>query len=260
MNFLFQMPVFTFLFTRSRAVHPTGLRFRANLISFAKLRIDRMNQKASHKLTRSVVVVLLIAFSISCKKETIQYVFEGAVTESVNNAALGGVDVTVSQRVYDGNVASSFFNAAGSSTTTADGAYHVNFDREKVVEFKIELSKDGYFDQEEIIVSGEVVPEDPNIYNYTMEPMAWIRFNLVNFGGLTSDDFTMIRYNFREGCSGCTTNGYFHYYGQVDSTFTFTTTGGIYTRYSYLNPGASLYNNDSIYTTPFDTVDVNINY
>jgi hypothetical protein len=219
-----------------------------------------MNQKASQKWSRTALLVLLVAVVSSCKKEPIQYVFEGTVTESVSNSALGGVDVTVSQRVYDGNVASSFFNTAGSSTTASAGTYHINFDREKVVEFKIELTKDGYFEQEEIIVSGDIVPEDPNIYDYTMEPKSWIRFNLMNFGGLTTDDFTMIHFNFREACDGCTTNGYFHYYGQVDSTFTFTTTGGVYTRYSYLNPGATMYNHDSVYTTPFDTVDVNINY
>ena len=202
----------------------------------------------------------LVGLMTSCKKDPIQYTFQGTIKESVNLANLSGVSVDISQKTYDGNVASVFFNSVGSLTTDANGFYEISFDREKVVEFKIDLFLNGYFDVEEIINSSETTTENPNVFNFTLEPKSWIRFNLTNIDGAIADEFTMIHYNFREECAGCTTNDYYYYYGIVDSTFTYTTTGGQYTRYSYKTPGGAVYIQDSVYTTLFDTVVVNLNY
>lgn len=215
------------------------------------------------KLLQINFAVSIVAFScslISCKKDPIQYTFAGTVSESVNGTALTSVNVDISQRVYEGNVASSFFNSAGLATSGNDGYWEMTFDREKVFEFKVSMTKSGYFDSEQIISSGDVAVDETKIINETLEPKSWIKFHLVNMSGMSTDLFTMIHYNFRTGCTGCTTNEYFYYEGNIDSTFTVLTTGGIYTRYSYKNPGAALYLQDSVYTTPFDTVEVNINY
>jgi hypothetical protein len=215
------------------------------------------------KLLQNIFSVSLIAISCSlnsCKKEPIQYTFGGTVTESVNGSVVSGANVTVSQRVYEGNVASSFFNSAGLATSGSDGKWEMTFDREKVFEFKVAITKSGYFDSEQIISSGDVAVDETKIINETLEPKSWIKFHIVNMSGMTTDLFTMIHYNFKTGCSGCTTNDYYYYEGIVDSTFSILTTGGVYTKYSYKNPGAAIYIQDSVYTTPFDTVAVNINY
>lgn len=196
----------------------------------------------------------------SCKKEPIQYTFAGTVTESTNGNTLAGVNVAISQRVYEGNVASSFFNSAGLATTGSDGYWEMTFDREKVFEFRITTSKSGYFESEKIMSSAEVAVDETKIINEVMEPKSWVKFHLVNVSGLSTDIFTMIHYNFKTDCSGCTTNDYHYYEGVVDSTFNIITTGGVYTKYSYKNPGSSIYTQDSVFTTPFDTVQVNINY
>jgi hypothetical protein len=215
------------------------------------------------KLSQINFALSIVAFScslISCKKDPIQYTFAGTVNESVNGTALTTVNVDISQRVYEGNVASSFFNSAGLATSGSDGYWEMTFDREKVFEFKVSMTKSGYFDSEQIISSGDVAVDETKIINETLEPKSWIKFHLVNLSGMSTDLFTMIHYNFKTGCNGCTTNDYFYYEGNVDSTFNVLTTGGIYTRYSYKNPGAAIYFQDSVYTTPFDTVEVNINY
>lgn len=207
-------------------------------------------------------VLLLISCLIlqACKKEPIQYIFKGVVTESASGGALSGADVSVTQRTYNGSVASSYFVAGGEAVSSSSGSYEISFDREKVFEFKVEMLKSGYFDYEEIIGSAYVSTENPNVVDHEMEPKSWITFHLKNIGGMDTDEFSMIHYNFRTGCMGCTTNTFFTYTGQVDSTFTILTTGGVYTKYAYKNPGFSVYNQDSVYTTPFDTVFVNINY
>jgi hypothetical protein len=215
------------------------------------------------KLLQTNFAVYFIAFScslISCKKDPIQYTFAGTVMESVDGNPLMSVNVGVSQRVYEGNVASSFFNSAGLATSGSDGSWEMTFDREKVFEFKVSMTKSGYFDSEQIISSGDVAVDETKIINETLEPKSWIKFHLVNMSGMSTDLFTMIHYNFRTGCTGCTTNDYYYYEGSVDTTFSILTTGGVYTKYSYKNPGAATYIQDSVYTTPFDTVAVNINY
>lgn len=213
------------------------------------------------KLLNLSLLLIAVLYFNSCKKnDPIQYTFGGIVTESVNHSALEGVSVTISQRVYNDNVASSFFNTAGTATTSGDGTYEISFDREKVIEFKIRMMKSGYFSSESIISSSEVSTDETKIVNEELEPQAWIKVHLKNIGGVSTDIFTMIHYNFRENCDGCSTNDYHYFEGIVDSTFTITTTGGFYTKFSYKNPGAASYIQDSVYTTPFDTVEVNINY
>lgn len=209
---------------------------------------------------KAIVFFALGILVVSCKKDPIQYSFSGTVTESVNQSALSGVEVDISQRVYNGNVASTFFNSAGVATTGSDGTYEMSFNREKVIEFKVEMSKSGYFDSELLMNSSEVSTDEVKEIDETLEPEAWIRMDLTNVGGMASDIFTMIHYNFRVGCSGCTTNDYYYYEGIVDTSFIIMTTGGVYTKYSFKNPGGVNYIQDSVYTTPFDTVDVIINY
>lgn len=196
----------------------------------------------------------------SCKKDPIQYTFEGKISESVDNIGLQGANVQISQRVYDGNVASSLFSTAALATTGSDGTYKVSFNREKVVEFKFKISKTGYFTEEFLMSSSEVSTENSNVVNETLDAESWIKFDLTNFSGFPEDVFTMIYFNFREGCSGCTTNDYHYFNGTIDTIFTIKTTAGVYTRYNYKNPGAATYISDSVYTVPFDTVNVVINY
>src|SRR5687768_185881 len=102
-----------------------------------------------YRIFKLLPVVAALLLVTSCKKDPIQYTFSGTVTESVNHATLGDVYVAISQRIYDGTVASSFFNAAGNASTASDGTYEISFDREKVFEFKVEMSKPGYFDVEQ---------------------------------------------------------------------------------------------------------------
>ena len=208
------------------------------------------------------IFTAFIAFTAvtACKKDPIQYTFEGAVTESVNHAALNDVYVKISQRIYNGSVASAYYNTAGTYTTGSDGRYEIIFAREKVFEFKAEMTKAGYFGFEKVISSADVSTDENEVINTTLEPISWITFHLENFAGLTEDELAMIHFNFRTGCTGCTTNSYYYYNGIVDTTFTIKTTGGIYTRYSYKNPDATYFINDSVYATPFDTAFVEIIY
>ncbi|MBK7129371.1 MAG: hypothetical protein IPM74_07335 [Crocinitomicaceae bacterium] len=203
---------------------------------------------------------LLILSATSCKKDPIQYTFSGTVTESANGNALSNVAVEVLQRTYNGSVASAYFNSAASTTTASDGTWEVSFDREKVFEFKIEIVEDGYFELSEIISSSDVSTDETEVVNYALEPKSWLSFHLKNFGGLPTDEFTMIYYNFREGCDGCSTNDYHYFIGEVDTTFQILTTGGVYAKYAYKNPGGVVYITDSVYMPPLDTVGVTINY
>lgn len=209
---------------------------------------------------RYLILILVVIFFISCKKEPIQYTFGGTVTESPNHNALSNVLVKVEQRVYNGNVAASIFSSGGQSSTDALGNFEISFEREKVVEFKISFSKAGYFTEDYLINSGDVKTDETKIMNAELDPESYIKFHLNNLSGMTTDIFTMIHYNFKTDCDGCSTNDFHYYEGIVDTTFIIKTNGNIYTKYSYKNPGGAVFIQDSVFTIPFDTVDVNINY
>ena len=196
----------------------------------------------------------------SCKKDTITYTFEGYVFSNLNSASLSEVTVNIGQKTFDGTVASATFANDGNSSTNSSGYYEITFAREKVVEFKVDFSKNNYFDVSIEISSSEVSTEEPKIVDQTMDAKAWVNFKLKNIGGMTTDEFVLVKYNFREGCQNCATNGYSYFDGIVDSNFTNITTAGVFTKYSYKAPGSSVYIQDSVFATPFDTSFVTINY
>lgn len=196
--------------------------------------------------------ILFIAFS--CKKDPIQYVFEGKITESFAGAALPGVSLKINQKLIKNGTTSENFTTANSTESNASGEYAVSFNREMVSEFQFKFSKENYFPIEFNSSSSNFTTDGSNTVNQTMDPMSWISFDLLNEFGEDTDHLKLITQTFRENCEGCTENITYNIFGTIDSTITFPTTGGTYARFVYINVTTGFSVIDSVYATPFETI------
>jgi hypothetical protein len=197
-------------------------------------------------------LILMLAFS--CKKDPIQYVFEGKITESVDGAALTGVSIKIDQKLIKNGTTSENFTIATNTSTNASGDYKVSFNREMVSEFRLKFEKDNYFPIEYISSSSNYTTDGANVVNEALDPMAWVSFDLLNEFGDETDHLKLITQTFRENCEGCTENTTYNIYGTLDSTITFPTTGGTYARFVYINVTTGFSLIDSVYATPFETI------
>lgn len=197
---------------------------------------------------------------ISCKKKDLQYTFKGNVIETVNGTPLSGAEVSLYQVQFDASAANSNFQFAAKSTTDGSGNYEIIVDREKVIDFKVNFKKSGYFQEEYIIGSDNVSVEEPYVINHQMDAVAYFVIDIKNNSPLADDVLTLVKYNFREGCNACTENNYAYFEGAVDTTLIYQTTAGVYTRFAYKDESTGMVTNDSLYTIPFDTVFYSIVY
>ncbi|MEX1003250.1 MAG: hypothetical protein WDZ35_14115 [Crocinitomicaceae bacterium] len=206
-------------------------------------------------------LIAVALFLFSCKKETIQYTFEGVITEYINHSPLQGVRVRAYQLPFNNSLISSNFELMAETNTLSDGSYHLNFDREKATEFKVDLQKSGYFDVTIPLSSSAVSSEDVNIVNYEMEAKSWLRFDLLNQSpSSSSDELKLIFYTYKKDCKQCIEKDFNYFYGEVDTTLKFVTAAGGYFKFTYSDVASGQSFTDSLYLHPFDTSSYSINY
>ena len=133
------------------------------------------------KILFLLIIILASIIPNSCKKDPIQYTFKGHLSDYISANAVADVNIKISQIIFSNSVANANYTSVANLTSNLSGDYEVTFNREKVTDFKIELDKEGYFSQENIINPANVTTEEDNIFNYVMEPKAWVRFQIKNF-------------------------------------------------------------------------------
>ena len=210
--------------------------------------------------SRFFIIVSLAVVLIGCKKDPIQYKFSGTITDNVSANYIEGVDVIIKQLEVNNSVTTTVFTSAGSDITDSQGHYEMTFERKKVSEFKMTITKDGFFKKEISISAGDVSSENENVLNYELDAKSVINFDIENTGlSDPGDEFLIILYNYRLGCEGCASVDYNYFNGIVDTNFQVSTTAGGYFKFTYSQIGVNSYT-DSVYLPPFDTVNYAIDY
>lgn len=209
---------------------------------------------------KHLTIVLIVCGFFSCKKDSIQYTFEGLVIQNHNGVALNNVAISIYQKVFNSSVSNGNFALAGTTTTDASGNYNMSFDREKVTEFKINFMKNGFFSHDIILSSADVSTENNNKVDHTMDAKSWVQFDITNvLPSGSSDELQMIFYTYRKGCEQCIESDFHYLEGIIDSTLIYQNTGGEYLKFTYIVVGGQN-TTDSVYMTPFDTAFYSINY
>ncbi|MFT4600766.1 MAG: hypothetical protein ACI857_000943 [Arenicella sp.] len=205
-------------------------------------------------------IICLSLILVSCNKDPIQYTFEGTITEDQTGSPLSGVEVSIYQKPFNNSVTTDNFDLAASTITDENGYYIMTFDREKVIEFKLNIEKDDYFKTDIILNSGEISSENTNVVDYQMGAKSWVQFDIQNnLPGNSNDHLNLLLLNYKEGCDGCADADSYSFLGITDTTATYASTAGQHFNFTYIVVGVESLS-DSVYMTPFDTTFYSINY
>jgi hypothetical protein len=202
---------------------------------------------------------LISILFVACEKDPIQYTVEGTITTSLGGP-LSGAEVELSQNIFSANTTNNYYSPAGNEVTDANGKYSMTFLREKVVEFEFSVSKLDYFPYTASLNTTQIKTDKINELNVTLDPKAYVQFNITNTWPNDEDEFKLIIQNFREGCNTCATNTTLYLNGAIDTTINYTTTGGVYARFIYINVTGGGSKIDSVFATPFETTVYDIIY
>jgi len=203
-----------------------------------------------------LTLIGLVLFG-ACKKGKADFTLKGTLTDATFNTPMTNATV----KLFATEAGSSTVKQIASTTADALGNYEFVFPRDKVETYYLEIQKDNYFEVYEAIPFADLSVEDENVYNFSTTAKAWVRFHIQNPGGAATDQLEYIRQEGKIDCAECCPGGYQYFYGAVDTTFYCANDGNaIYSGYYWATGGSSNSGPVSVQTTPFDTVDIIINF
>ena len=206
---------------------------------------------------RIFFIVLLATLSIfSCKKKDLKFTINGVVSDVTFNSPASGVQV----KLYVTPLGESK-KLITSATTGSDGLFEFVIDRERIEKVELEYRKLNYFDESVIINFSNLQVNEDNDASKSIIAKSWVRFNIQNQPPTSaSDEFKLFKYRGKEGCSECCPIGNTFYYGAIDTSVICANNANSYTSFYYWVTDTQINGQDSVYTTPFDTIEYNFVY
>ncbi|OFX44549.1 MAG: hypothetical protein A2046_12000 [Bacteroidetes bacterium GWA2_30_7] len=201
--------------------------------------------------------------TFSCKRKEEHIVVFGQIYDNEQNIPLQNVKVVLSGKKIESGTWSNAYSNLGSTISDAQGNYSIDIENIKVSDFKIELSKDNYFQHFAEYKTDEISKGD-NVFNFRLHSKAFIKLFIKNTSAFNNQDlFTYKIANFQNNCFECCTDSSFTYTGQNIDIIKKCSTYGAYNliiNYSVKKNNVLKEYSDSILTIPFDTINHYINY
>lgn len=197
-------------------------------------------------------IILLFILSSSCKPKEISYQINGLLEDVSFQKPLSGATV----KLYEKSANNFDFKEVTSVTSDEKGEFVITFPRNRVIEYRIVLSKDNYFESAYSILPSELKPNDAVAREFSLSAWSWVKIHLQNTGEANdTDHFVYKKLEGKSDCEFCCPNGEEHHlYGVIDTTFYCMAEGRSKFSYFYQLQGTSFLGNKEIMTVPMDTV------
>lgn len=195
-------------------------------------------------------IVFLLALVLSaCKRDELSFMLEGTVNDATNNTTLSGATVEVFTFPLGGTIGTK----VKTLTTDGQGKFAYDLEREKYEKIEIHVRKNNYFEVIDEIPFSNLTTDGTNTYEYNLSAMSWTRFVIFNQQPVASDELKILKDSGKENCEECCANGYYYYYGEVDTVVYCPNDGNRYMKFYYWVNGNQSNGVDSVYNEPFDT-------
>jgi hypothetical protein len=197
-----------------------------------------------------------------CRKKEVSVRVVGTVKNSVLNQGVSNAEVKLYVKEIQGGSFSNSFKVLHTTTTDANGYYAFEFPHHTVIEYKLQVENDLYFEYSQIINPDDWSLTALNTQDIDLLPKSVIRLRVKNLSPQTPIDNVVVVPD-NVNCSQCFNPGLLSLNGtQVDSLFVGTTLGMIYWKYTYVVTKNSITYNykDSVYCSAGDTASVTIFY
>ena len=207
--------------------------------------------------------ILSIAFIFfSCDKEETEKMMVSGQVQTPTSELTSPADVMV--KLYAQKITSGTWNTSyslvTSQKTNANGQFSLSFDAIRASAYRIELSKDKYFDITSDIDPSNIVKGQNYIVNYEIHPEAYLRLNIINTSPFNNLD--KMNYYFSNGALECSDTITSYIGTTVNTSKVCKVYGGQEIQLNWnvkKNNQVNVYNT-AIYATPFDTTTYNLFY
>jgi len=205
-------------------------------------------------------ILLLLLFGLSfssCKKKDLEFKLKGNIKSLNNGYNLQGVNV----KIYTYGLGNNIEELKGSAQTDASGNYELDIERSKFEKLIIKISKTNYFEEAKTYYFDDLSTENDNHTDHTLSPKSYTRFILKNqIPNSVNDQLKIFKVSGKTDCEECCPNGNTFYTGLVDEIVLCANDGDTYMKFYWWVNGNEQYGVDSVYNTPFETIDFTINY
>jgi hypothetical protein len=188
--------------------------------------------------------------TLACRKKDLEFTFSGVVSDATFGGNAGNVTVRLFSKPIGANE-----QFEKQMVTAADGKYELVIPRERIESVRLSFIKDNYFRENVVLQFSGLQVNSPNQTDLELTAKGWVKFVIQNEPPTSpNDEFKMLKYRGREGCDDCCPNGFSYFYGPVDTSFVCVNSANDYIGYYYWVVDTQINGQDSVYTTPFDTI------
>lgn len=211
----------------------------------------------------ALVTLLILSIFGGCRKSgNLELIIRGSVVDYRHTAGVAGVTVRLDEQVVEGGTVSGAYNLAANTTTDANGDFELQFDRKNALNYRITLTKDGYFTKQFNVNPDQVNPGEVHEVSEDMIPEATLQIRVVNTQPESDDELMRFRkLNAFFECVCCNNEFYDFQGAAVDSTFSCKLYGDYNVTYTYtVNREEEVNVVDSVYCPAFHTTELLIEY
>lgn len=201
------------------------------------------------------IVAIPLYTTVSCKKGRANFILAGTITDGSFSTNLNNCSITL-KKIPAGGGAEIEIQTISSS----DGTYRFEFERDQSESYKLIVTKSNYFKLDETIYFSELSIKSETTKNYTTYAKSWAKLRFISTNPQPGDQLKYIKTKGLSDCEECCTADYVLITEVPDTTIYCINNGNGEYSLNYWKLGTTISGSKSAVTTPFDTVDIVVNY
>jgi len=210
-----------------------------------------------------ILLTTVLLFN-NCKKDTKVYNISGNISNKQTGENINGVKVSLDAKmIKDGVYNPSFVNIVDAYTDDV-GNYSMEINEEQVSDYRFRISKDAYFDYEEIVNVDDLQSSSTFTKNFEIIAESWIELKVKNITPHDNNDkivyhFTNIEVIGNQCCNNQPNTGIGAEYNKTH-TCKVQSNDWIFLEWTVIKNGGHHVFDDSLYTEPGQTTKYALNY
>ncbi len=191
----------------------------------------------------------------SCKKGQAKFKLTGIINDGSFSTTLNKATVSL-YKIPAGGGTPVFIE----SLVSSDGSYYFEFEKDRSESYEIHITKDNYFDFVGEIFFSEMSIKTETVKNYTVYAESWAKLHFVNNNPQPGEQLKYIKTKGKADCLECCTQDYVYITDTPDTVIYCANNGNDQYAINYWLLGTTVSGSESVITTPFDTVEILVQY
>lgn len=173
-----------------------------------------------------IAYLLILISVIACAKKPTIIEIEGYLTESHSSDPVKNGTVKIFSKILNNTTLSDKFSFVDETTTDSAGFYKITIPYGKIIELKINITHDDFYEKDILKSLNDLKSSGVNIFENKVDAKAWLKIHLLNDFISPGETLNLFRKNLRENCETCCSNGSTSFFEYGDTSFICPVVGG----------------------------------